>query len=149
VWRSSRSTQTVEAAPLKEAAMRRMMVLTALLLVTAACGGESTGITTPDVVELVGSSSLSGVVNEEAQGLMRPSHGAHIVLERAGGIVDTICDAEGRFSIGGLAAGAWRVSVSKPGYTPNVRLIQLGADASLDVILYRAQPDRERPPRPY
>jgi hypothetical protein len=118
------------------------------MLLLAACGG-STGVATPDAVELVsGSYNLTGFVTEQDGAGMRPSRGAHVVLEHGGKRQTADSDDDGGFSVSGLDAGLWQVTVTKRGYAPDTRGIQLRADAKLVFWLYHEAREPQRP-RPY
>ncbi len=61
--------------------------------------------------------------------------GAHVRLERPPVIKQTVTDALGNFSIEGLQEGQWNVTITKPGWEPARRSIDLleGAPVSLNV----------------
>ena len=120
--------------------MQRSMVFAAMVL-TAACGGG--GVTEPPP----GIYAVSGTVSEEAQAGRRPSSGARVVFERPGEIQRAQSDANGNFTIPGLAAGHWNVTVSKAGYEPQLQEIEVAGNMSLAFQLeYDSERRRDRHP---
>ena len=125
--------------------MPRSMVFAAMVL-TAACGGGSvTG--PPDPVDPgTGIYDVSGTVSEQAQAGRRPSAGARVVFERPGEIQRARSDVNGNFTIPGLAAGHWNVTVSKAGYEPLSQGIQVAGNMSLAFQLDYGERRPERHP---
>ena len=128
--------------------MQRSMVFAAMVL-TAACGGSVTGPPLPPVDHDPGAGiyDVSGTVSEEAQAGPRPSSGARVVFERSGEIQRASSDMNGNFTIPGLAAGRWKVTVSKAGYEPQSQEIQVPGNIRLAFQLeYDSERRSERHP---
>jgi hypothetical protein len=130
--------------------MQRSMVLAAMVL-TAACGGGSGSITgvapLEDVVQGSGIYDVSGTVSEEVQSGEQPSFGARVVFDGPGASQQTRSDVNGNFSVPGLAAGHWNVTVSKAGYEPQSMGIRVAGNLSLAFRLEYDSDRRGRYPR--
>lgn len=131
--------------------MQRSMVFAAMVL-TAACGGGSgsiTGVAPPleDEVQGSGIYDVSGTVSEQVQSGEQPSFGARVVFDGPGPSQHTRSDVNGNFSVPGLAAGHWNVTVSKAGYEPQSMRIRVAGNMSLAFRLEYDSDRRGRYPR--
>jgi hypothetical protein len=79
-------------------------------------------------------SILGSVRAETAEGEV-PVEGAEVVIARGSGSLSAITDAEGRFALGGVAAGRWSLAIQKEGYRAVTAEVDLSDTTSLDFVL--------------
>jgi hypothetical protein len=111
-------------APVLDDIRMSFRIVAALVLTTALTAGVSaagqrrpvTGPRDPGRVPPAGSSSISGRVYDAATNA--PIARAQVQALGDERIVDAITDDQGRYQLAGLGAGAWRVTIAKPGYFP-------------------------------
>jgi hypothetical protein len=77
---------------------------------------------------------LSGSVTESTADGVRPVEGATIGVEDDfGNYVSASTGTDGRYTVQGLSAGTWQLSVSKEGYDTMIMTIELTGEMALDV----------------
>jgi hypothetical protein len=127
--------------------MRRLVALTTVAVLAAACGGANRAAnplspdSTPDLPE--GRFVISGTVLEAAEDGEQPAAHARIDASRGADRRTARTDESGRYTLDGVSAGDWILTVVKPGFATALARIRVRGNTSADFALDRVEA-RER-----
>jgi hypothetical protein len=118
----------------------KLLVVLAAGIAIVGCGRtsgpmapSSTGVANASVGELVLRGSVSGETDLGMNGL----EGVTVTVSNGAASVSTSTDAAGEFTVSGLSAGGWTVTVSRAGYVDETISVNLEGDTSLGFSLDR------------
>jgi uncharacterized lipoprotein YajG len=119
--------------------MKKVITLVAMSLMLAACGRSPVQPAQvvnapPPVVTYV----VSGTVSEATADGSRGLAGATVVVGNDVQGLGTSTDENGTFSLEGIKAGTWQLSVSKEGYETRTMMIDVQSSHKIDVELNTA-----------
>jgi Carboxypeptidase regulatory-like domain len=128
--------------------MKKLIALILVSLTVAACGqspvrpspppapapGGGGGGERPHARSPTVSYAVSGVVHRAADST-QAIEGAAVSVTDDFSILSATSDDQGRFSVSGVAAGTWQLTVTKDGYEVMTMTIEVAEDMTVDVEL--------------
>jgi Carboxypeptidase regulatory-like domain len=120
--------------------MKKLIALILVSLTVAACGQSPVRPSPPPAPAPAPgpaptvSYAVSGVVHRAADST-QAIEGAAVSVTDDFSILSATSDDQGRFSVSGVAAGTWQLTVTKDGYEVMTMTIEVAEDMTVDVEL--------------
>jgi hypothetical protein len=119
--------------------MKKMMSFVAMSALFAACGGSPVRPSAPAVAPSPTPSpvtySVAGTVSEATQDGSRPVADASVSVGNGASNLTASTDESGKFSVEGLTAGTWELSIGKEGYEPLTMMLEVQASKTIEIEL--------------
>ena len=120
--------------------MKKVIAFLGASLLVTACGRSPVQPTPAPAnpVSVAATYAVSGTVSEPTDDGARRVVGASVVIGNDSQSLTATTDENGAFSVEGLIAGPWQLSVSKEGYEPQTMMLDITSSQTLELELKAA-----------